>query len=86
MYITQIEVSQMQGNSESGQASGFVSFDSDMGHVQMHCAVTDVTPTSCHRALISEALRQLGRMPEYRNGRRTLSFAPGILAAEPAAA
>ncbi len=89
MYITQIEVSQMTGPAGIGPATGFVSLQSDQSHVQMHCAVPDTTPVTRREALIAEALRQLGRMPEFRSGARKLSFAPevlGILAAIPAAA
>ena len=86
MYITQIEVSQMQNASGQGRVSGFVSIDSDEGHVQMHCAVSDTAPSMRRDALIAEALRQLRRMPEFRTGRRDLSFAPGIMVIDPAKA
>lgn len=89
MYITQIEVSQMTGPAGIGPATGFVSLQSDQSHVQMHCAVPDTTPVTRRDALIAEALRQLGRMPEFRSGARKLSFAPevlGIMATVPAAA
>ncbi|MBR9652327.1 hypothetical protein [Thalassovita aquimarina] len=84
MNITRIEVSQMIGGRETGRVSGFVSLHSYEGHVQMHCAVYGTTPSTCRDALIAEALRQLGRMPEFRSGARSFSCAPGILAAQTA--
>ena len=78
MYITQIEVSDLQIARDNGRVQGFVSFEGATGHVQMHCAVSAATPRGGRDALVTEAIRQLGRMPEYRAGRKSLSFAPEL--------
>ena len=86
MYITHIEVSRPRGGPAAGRTSGFVSLYSEERHVQVHCAVAGTAGRTAREALITEALRQLQKMPEYRSGRRELSFAPGILAENTATA
>ncbi|MEC7962405.1 MAG: hypothetical protein VX201_03945 [Pseudomonadota bacterium] len=81
MHITQIEVSDL--NTAKGEARGFVSFHCDQGNVQMHCSIPKEGLKNPRLALISEALRQLARMPEYRTGRRTFSFGTSIRDADP---
>ncbi|MDX1780395.1 MAG: hypothetical protein R3256_03655 [Thalassovita sp.] len=83
MYITHIEVSQLRGIPAAGRTSGFVSLHSEERQVQVHYAVAGIAGRAPREALITEALRQLRKMPEYRSGRRELSFAPGILAERP---
>lgn len=84
MHITRIEVSDLK--TAMGKARGFVSFHCDSGSVQMHCAVPDDTDKSPRLALISEALRQLARQPEYRSGQQSFSFSKSIRDADPALA
>jgi hypothetical protein len=84
MHITDIEVSDL--NTKQGQARGFVSFKCNEGHVQMHCTIPDAGAQSPRLALISEAMRQLACMPEFRTGKRHFSFASDIRDADPALA
>ncbi|SEQ76143.1 hypothetical protein [Thalassovita taeanensis] len=81
MYITQIEVSDMRADSHQINTLGHVAFQTPTGQVQVDCAVRN-SGNNCNNnsklALITEALRQIARMPEYRAGRGSLSFAPGV--------
>lgn len=40
----------------------------------------DAPEASCRAALLGEALRQIGRMPEFRSGSERLSLAAGLRA------
>lgn len=84
MHITKIEVSDLK--STEGTARGFVSLHCEEGNVQMHCSIVDAEDRNPRLALISEALRQLARMPEFRSGRRSFSFSNSIRDADPALA
>lgn len=86
MYITEIEISDLKVVQDKGRVQGFVSFQCAAGQVQLHCAVSRINRSDSRDALVTEAIRQLERMPEFRAGARSLSFAPGILVADPAAA
>lgn len=81
MYIKKIEITDVQAIKMSGGYHAHVSMLGDGLQVQMHCAVEtapNIEPRKSKLALIQEAIRQLRRMPEYRTGRKKITFAPDV--------
>ncbi|WP_197918565.1 hypothetical protein [Thiosulfatihalobacter marinus] len=81
MYVTDIQITNPTYRQSLGELSAVVSLHADARDVRLLCNV----PTQPEKqegegrlALIREALRQIGRMPEIRTGREKLSFAPGV--------
>lgn len=50
--------------------------DSTLSLIARHDCGSDAPPRDLHDGLISDALRQLHRLPEYRTGQRHLILSP----------
>jgi len=78
MHITQINVQGLEFESAAELLKGCVALISGTNRVQVDCAVHDsaeTPPEMRPSVLITEAIRQLRRMPEYRGGKIQVSFA-----------
>jgi hypothetical protein len=79
MYVTEIEINEIPN---SGETRGSVSFCSYERQIQVMCEIKEEglqDKVKRRLAFIREALRQVRRMPEYRNGRSQIDFEPGLL-------
>lgn len=82
MFITQIDIAGLDIESHDSMMRAHVAITSDSGRVLVDCQLPlePVEPAKRHSALMHEAIRQLRRMPEYRNGKRQIMVADGLLA------
>ena len=82
MFITQIDIAGLDIESHDSMMRAHVAITSDSGRVLVDCQLPlePVEPAKRHSALMHEAIRQLRRMPEYRNGKRHIMVADGLLA------
>ena len=83
MFINAIEVTEVPGDASFARAHVF--FTSYERQIQVMCDLRGPdaeSPVKRRIALLREALRQLKRMPEFRAGRATLEFQPGLLPEE----
>lgn len=82
MLVQRIEVNPTQNITPETGGRGQVAFVTEMGDMMFECHVKPGRSPEKRNptlALISEALRQAKRMPEYRISKSFLSFAPGVL-------
>ena len=85
MIVKRIDVTPIQDFTPETGGTGKVAFITDAGDVIFDCQVKpgrDADKRNPMTALISEALRQVKRMPEYRISKSYMKFAPGVLPEE----
>ena len=82
MYITQIDIAGLQIDDHHSDIRAHVAVISDMGRLLMNCRVPleDMAAENRRSAVMHEAIRQLRRMPEFRNGRNEICLADGLIA------
>lgn len=82
MFITQIDIAGLDMEGHDSMVRAHVAITSDSGRVLVNCQVPmePMEPAKRVSALMHEAIRQLRRMPEYRNGKRQILVADGLLA------
>jgi hypothetical protein len=82
MLITHIDIAGMNVADQDDMMRAHVAITSDKGRVLVDCIlpVEPMEPAKRRVALMHEAIRQLRRMPEYRNGKREILLADGLLA------
>ena len=76
MHILQTEVSHLLRTDCRGRKLGVVTFHSHSQSISVECNVDHAPTTTLREYLMDEALRQLGRMPEFRLNPRKITFAP----------
>ena len=86
MLVTDIEITQYQYSREKARhmANGCLTLKDRI--VTLFCVLDlpeDESPRSRAIAFVGEAMRQMGRMPEFRSGERKLELAEGIGGADP---
>jgi hypothetical protein len=82
MIVKRIDVTPLQEFTPETGGAGKVSFVTDTGDVIFDCQIKpgrDADKRNPVTALISEAMRQVKRMPEYRISKSYMKFAPGVL-------
>ncbi|MDJ0821781.1 MAG: hypothetical protein QNJ09_08235 [Paracoccaceae bacterium] len=82
MYVKKIEMAGFRRPAPDGTLRGTIAFVAADQRVNVDLNIPhDLPPRdrSTRLQLLSEALRQLRRMPEFRNRSAALSFAPGLL-------
>jgi hypothetical protein len=81
LYITHIDIAELQTDGHDSLARAHVAITSDAGRVLVDCRMPQdgAEPATRRRALLHEAIRQLRRMPEYRSGQREIRLADGLL-------
>ncbi|MEN8893492.1 hypothetical protein [Planktotalea arctica] len=82
MIVKRIDVTPINEFSPETGGSGKVSFITDTGDMIFDCQVKpgrDAEKRNPMLAFISEAMRQVQRMPEYRISKSYVKFAPGVL-------
>ena len=75
MHIKDVEFSEIRF--ENDACSGVVILLTDAGttHCTCHAGIkSDYDVPTMQQALLSDALRQIGRMPEYRRGHREITL------------
>ena len=85
MIVNRIEVTPIQEFTPETGGAGKVSFITDTGDVVFDCQIKPGREAEKRNpvvAFISEAMRQVQRMPEYRISKSYMKFAPGVLPAE----
>lgn len=78
MHITQIEIAGMFEDEAEQSTRAHVAFYAQDRQVHIDCTVSERKGPTLAKRLISEAIRQMRRMPEFRGGRGELSFEPGL--------
>lgn len=81
MLVTDIAVSRLSNCPVSGVRSARVSLTFSDRIVRLFCDIEDsVNPSETRTllAFVQDALRQMGRMPEYRSGRDQLMLSPSL--------
>jgi hypothetical protein len=89
MIVKRIDVTSIEDFSPDTGGLGKVAFVTDLGDIVFDCQIKpgrDAEKRNPVNALISEAIRQVKRMPEYRISKSYVKFAPGVLPEELAAA
>ena len=82
MIVKRIEVTPIQEFTPETGGTGKVSFISDSGDMIFDCQVKQGRKAEKRKlllAFVSEAMRQVQRMPEYRISKSYVKFAPGVL-------
>ena len=82
MHIKDVEFSEIRF--ENDACSGIVILLTDAGatHCTCHAGVeSGYDVPTMQQALLSDALRQIGRMPEYRRGQRQITLSQHLTAA-----
>lgn len=82
MIVNRIEVTPIQEFTPETGGAGKVFFITDTGDMIFDCLIKpghEVEKRNPVMAFISEAVRQVQRMPEYRISKSYLKFAPGVL-------
>ena len=85
MIVNRIEVTPIQEFTPETGGAGKVSFITDTGDVVFDCQIKPGREAEKRNpvvAFISEAMRQVQRMPEYRISKSYMKFEPGVLPAE----
>jgi hypothetical protein len=85
MVVKRIDITPTKEFSPETGGAGKVSFVTDTGDVIFDCQIKpgrDALKRNPVVAYISEALRQVQLMPEYRISKSYMKFAPGVLPAE----
>ena len=82
MYITRIDIAGLEAAPSAEGIRAHVAITSNKGRILVDCTLAEAQPDApkCTMALMHEAIRQLRRMPEYRNGRHQIRLADGLLA------
>ncbi len=78
MYITQINIAESTPSAPGQPWQGLVALFSGDHCINLSCTASGPDPATRRAAFVSEALRQLRRMPEYRTGRHRVDLAPGL--------
>ena len=76
MHVLQAEVSDFLRTDGRGRKMGVVTFHSDKKSISVECDVDQTPAANLRTHLITEAMRQLARMPEFRLNPRTITFDP----------
>ena len=81
MYITHIDIAGLSVESQDSMIRAHVAITSGQGRVLLDCRIPDtpMEPALRKSAVLTEAIRQLRRMPEYRSGKREIEMAEGLL-------
>lgn len=82
MMVKRIDVTSTKEFSPDEGGAGRVAFVTDTGDLVFECQIKpgrDAEKRNPTLALISEAMRQIKRMPEYRISKSYVKFAPGVL-------
>ena len=85
MIVKRIDVTSIQDFTPETGGAGKVSFVTDTGDIIFDCQIKPGREAEKRNpvvAFISEAIRQVQRMPEYRISKSYMKFAPGVLPAE----
>lgn len=85
MIVKRIDVTSIHDFTPETGGEGKVSFVTDTGDIIFDCQIKpgrEAEKRNSVVAFISEALRQVQRMPEYRISKSYMKFAPGVLPAE----
>jgi len=85
MIVKRIDITPIQEFTPETGGAGKVSFVTDTGDVIFDCQIKpgrEAEKRNSVVAFISEAMRQVQRMPEYRISKSYMKFAPGVLPAE----
>ncbi|MGH1576018.1 hypothetical protein [Planktotalea sp.] len=85
MIVKRIDITPTKEFTPETGGAGKVSFITDTGDVIFDCQIKpghEAEKRNPVVALISEAMRQVQRMPEYRISKSYMKFAPGVLPAE----
>ena len=88
MIVKRIDVTSTHAFSPEAGGSGKVAFVTDAGDLIFECAVAPgrgADKRNPELALITDAMRQVRKMPEYRISKSYMKFAPGVLPDELAA-
>ena len=88
MMVKRIDVTPTEEFHPDKGGAGRVAFVTDTGDMIFDCQIKpgrDAEKRNPTLALISEAMRQVSRLPEYRISKSYMKFAPGVLP-EPLAA
>jgi len=82
MFISQIDIAGLRVEALDSTLRAQVAITADSGRVLVDCQLPTepMEPANRRTALLHEAIRQLRRMPEYRNGKREIQIADGLLA------
>lgn len=82
MIVNRIEVTPIQEFTPETGGAGKVSFITDTGDLIFDCQIKpgrEAEKRNPVLAFVSEAMRQVQRMPEYRISKSYVKFAPGVL-------
>ncbi len=85
MIVKRIDITPIKEFTPETGGAGMVSFITDTGDVIFDCQIKPGREAEKRNpvvAFISEAMRQVQRMPEYRISKSYMKFAPGVLPAE----
>lgn len=85
MIVKRIDITPIQEFTPETGGAGKVAFITDSGDVIFDCHIKpgrEAEKRNAVLAFISEAMRQVQRMPEYRISKSYMKFAPGVLPAE----
>lgn len=85
MIVKRIDITPIQEFTPETGGAGKVSFITDTGDVIFDCQIKPGREAEKRNpvvAFITEAMRQVQRMPEYRISKSYMKFAPGVLPAE----
>ena len=85
MIVKRIDIMPIQEFTPETGGVGKVAFITDTGDVIFDCQIKpgrEAEKRNSVVAFISEAMRQVQRMPEYRISKSYMKFAPGVLPAE----
>ena len=82
MLVTDIEISHYSYDAHRARHSANVAMTCRDRVVSLFCQLdlpAEESPRTRAQAFVKDAIRQLRRMPEYRNGRTPLQFADHLL-------
>lgn len=82
MLVAQIDLTHMYYNGSSNRHVAQIHFTGPDTDVTLDCAAylaPDEPKNAVAAALISDAIRQVHRIPEFRGRKNTLTFAPGAI-------
>ncbi len=85
MIVKRIDITPIQEFTPETGGAGKVAFITDTGDVIFDCQIKpgqEAEKRNSVVAFITEAMRQVQRMPEYRISKSYMKFAPGVLPAE----
>ncbi|WP_204112302.1 hypothetical protein [Shimia biformata] len=82
MLVTSVEFAGKKLVNKGNAVVAVVLFHAESGILQLSCKAPvheGESEVSQYAALVSDAIRQIGRMPEYLTGKQSLRFAPDAL-------